>query len=264
MKTKKIALFCILTALAVLAGGFAWLYLSPGGVLRPNGPEEYMQSLLASSTSADWQERIGESWDKAVSEFEEAADIYGKTFSAAANGEFSFREYEPVFRRRKPVYILSAGETDLCLVALRYDDGWQIGDITVPAGLLEAERRTVSVTVPAGAEVYVNGILLEEHHRKEDFVPYEDMKPLEGRYTAVPHRQRWEVAGLYETPELAFGSRERNCLWKAGQGRTTAICLRMPGPIPSVFLRLRSPSCPSMEQCLARQTAWVYSRCRCR
>ena len=203
MKTKKIALFCILTALAVLAGGFAWLYLSPGGVLRPNGPEEYMQSLLASSTSADWQERIGESWDKAVSEFEEAADIYGKTFSAAANGEFSFREYEPVFRRRKPVYILSAGETDLCLVALRYDDGWQIGDITVPAGLLEAERRTVSVTVPAGAEVYVNGILLEEHHRKEDFVPYEDMKPLEGRYTAVPHRQRWEVAGLYETPELS-------------------------------------------------------------
>lgn len=204
MKNKRLVLLCLLSALAILAAGFALLFLSPAGVLQKNGPEEYMQALMESSTAADWEERIAPVWNRAVSEFEDREDIFRRSFEAAATGEFRFREYEPRFRRRNPVYILSAGERDLCLLHLSHGkEGWATERIEVPDDLLAAETRTVSITAPQGCEVRINGILLSDGYLAEDFIPYEDMQPLEGRYTTVPHRVRWEIPGLYDAPEVS-------------------------------------------------------------
>lgn len=203
MKKKNLVLLCLLSSFVILAAGFFLLFLSPAGVLQKNGPEEYMQSLLEGSSAADWEARVAPVWNKEVSEFEEAEDIFHRSFEAAAAGEFRFREYEPRFRRRAPIYILSAGERDLCLLYLLHGkDGWTLDRVEVPEDLLKTETRSVSVTAPPGSEVYINEIPLNETYLTEDFVLYEDMQPLEGRYTAVPHRQRWEVAGLYEAPEI--------------------------------------------------------------
>lgn len=202
MKKRTFILLCALTVLVVLGSGLLWLFLSPAGIFQKNGPEEYMQSLLESSTAADWEAQIAPSWDKPVSEFENRDELFSRSFAAAAQGDFSFREYEPRFRRSAPVYILSAGERDLCLIALRHEDGWQIDRITVPEDLLAPETHSVDIAAPAGSTVHVNGILLREEYRAGDFVAYEDMPALETRFADVPHRERWEVTGLYEVPEI--------------------------------------------------------------
>ena len=203
MNGKRTLLLCVLSALLILGSGLYMLVLSPAGLLQENGPEEYMQSLLDSSTAEDWEARIAPVWDKTVSEFEDPGEIFRRSFDAAARGEFSFREYEPVFHRREPVYILRSGETDLCLISLTHGkDGWAIGEIRVPEDLLAPETHTVSVLAPAGCEVFVNGVAAAAEYLRDDFVPYEDMQPLEGRFDAVPHRERWEILGLYEVPEI--------------------------------------------------------------
>lgn len=203
MTKRKLTLLCALSALLILLAGLYLLLLSPAGVFQKNGPEEYMQSLLDASSPDDWRERIAPVWNKAVSEFENADALFRLSFDAAAEGDFSFREYEPVFRRRSPVYILSAGETDLCLVSLSHSkEGWAVAEITVPDDLLAPETRTVTVLSPAGSEVSINGRVLAGEYIAEDFVPYEDMQPLESRFDAVPHRERWEIPGLYEAPEI--------------------------------------------------------------
>lgn len=203
MNRKRILLLCMLSALLILGSGLYLLVLSPAGLLQENGPEEYMQSLLDSSSSGDWEARIAPVWQKEVSEFEDADEIFRLCFGTAARGDFSFREYESVFRRRSPVYILRSGETDLCLVSLTHGKGgWTIGEITVPGDLLAPETRTVSVLAPAGSEVFVNGTAAAAEYLIDDFAAYEDMQPLEGRFDAVPHRELWGIPGLYEVPEV--------------------------------------------------------------
>lgn len=204
MNRKRTLLLCVLSALLILGGGLYLMVLSPWGLLQENGPEEYMQSLLESSSFEDWEARIAPVWDKEVSMFEDPEALFRLSFGTAARGDFNFREYEPVFRRRKPVYILRSGETDLCLVSLTHGrDGWTVGEITVPEDLLAPETRTVSVLAPAGSEVFVNGIAPAAEYLRDDYVLYEDMQPLEGRFDAVPHRERWEIPGLYEVPEIS-------------------------------------------------------------
>ena len=203
MNKKKTFLLCALSALLILGAGLYFLLLSPAGVFQKNGPEEYMQQLLDSSSAADWEARIAPVWNKEVSEFEDAAEIYRMTFGTAARGDFSFREYDPLFKRRSPVYILASGDADLCLLSLTHGkEGWALGEISVPEDLLAPETRTVSVLAPEGSEVFVNDILLDAKYRSDDFVLYEDMQPLEGRFDAVPHRERWDIPGLYELPEI--------------------------------------------------------------
>ncbi|MBE6969163.1 MAG: hypothetical protein E7442_03440 [Ruminococcaceae bacterium] len=202
MNKRTLTLLCALSALLILGTGLYLLVLSPAGLLQENGPEEYMQSLLDSSAPEDWEARIAPAWDKPVNELEDPAEIFSLTFGTAARGTFSFREYEPVFRRRSPVYILRSGETDLCLVRLSHGrEGWAIAGITVPEDLLAPETRSVSVLAPAGSEVFVNDRLLNTEYITEDFVAYADMQPLEGRFDTVPHMERWEFA-LYEVPEI--------------------------------------------------------------
>jgi len=204
MSKKTLFLLCVLTAMLILGSGLYMLVLSPAGLLQENGPEEYMQSLLDSSSFEDWAAHIAPVWNKEVSEFEDADELFRLCFGTAARGDFSFREYEPVFRRRSPVYILRSGETDLCLVSLTHGrDGWAIGKITVPADLLAPETRTVTVLAPAGSEVFVNGTAVAAGYLSNDFVAYEDMQPLESRFDAVPHRELWAIPGLYEVPEIS-------------------------------------------------------------
>ena len=83
MKKRTLALLCGLTALLILGGGALWLFRNPAGVLQPHGPEEAMQSLLDTSSAADWRGRIAPVWDKPVTEFEDQENVYTRSFEAA-------------------------------------------------------------------------------------------------------------------------------------------------------------------------------------
>lgn len=225
MKGRKLILLSALSALLILGAGLGWLFLNPAGMLQENGPEEYMQALLDSSDAEDWAARIAPVWGKAVSQFESEEEIFRLSFDTAVQGEFRFREYESRFRRTAPVYILSAGERDLCLVNLAHSrDGWAVAEIEVPEDLLATETRSVSVLAPAGSHVQINGILLDETYKTADFVAYDDMQPLESRFENSPHLERWEVDGLYQNPEItaALDGTELSLQSRSGESWTFA------------------------------------------
>ena len=209
---KKIWLWivCVFLFLAAAAGGAAWLYFSPHGALNPGSPEKTMQAYMDASDGAVWKERFCALYVPAVTEFEDAAEVASRLYDAAAgDGPFTFRAEPGASTRDAPVYIVSAGETDLLTVSLAWTGGtwpggaWSVAALGLPAGALTAETRTVTVTVPSDASVTLNGIAAAETYITDADVPYGDMTELEKRFDSVPHRVCYTIPGLYGSVTVA-------------------------------------------------------------
>ena len=200
MKRIVLLLVCLLVFLALVGGGAAWMYFSPNGPLAPTSSADAVQALLESRSSADWREDFDRLTSIETTEFENSADIVDDLFTAAASGNsFSFREDSESSTRTAPVYILSAGDTDVLRLVCSYDSAsrtWNVESAALPE--LSAEARTLTVTVPEGTAVSVNGIALSKEYITDSNVPYDNITELESRFDFCPHRVTYSVPGIYE------------------------------------------------------------------
>ena len=204
MKRSTLFLICLLLFVLLVGGGTAWMYFTPGGLLSPNQPDEAVQALLESRDSSAWREEFVRLCTPTVSEFEDAATVADDLFTAATSGQgFSFRRDSESDSRSEPVYILSAGETDILRLKLHYDRSAGAWEITseVP-DTLRAETRDLTVTVPEGTAVSVNGVPLGEEYISDDAVPYDNISDLESQFSDCPHRVTYTVPGIYESVEV--------------------------------------------------------------
>lgn len=74
-----------------------------------------------------------------------------------------------------------------------------------------AEARTLTVTVPEGSAVSVNGIALGEEYITDSHVPYTGISELETQFDTCPYRVTYTVPGIYETAQVDV-SREAGVL----------------------------------------------------
>ena len=201
---KKIGLFflCFLLFAAVVGGGFAYMYLTPRGILRPDGPDRVMQSLMDDMDRESWRNEYVRLSAPPVSEFEDAGQVAGDIYDAAVTGEvFSFR---PVSGSESSVgqdYIVCCGDADLLLARAAYDQGhWSVRFEGLDT--LHAEPRSLTVTVPEGTSLALNGKAVDESYIVDDGVLYPDMSALEMRFDSWPHLVRYRIDGIYEKVDL--------------------------------------------------------------
>ena len=200
---KKLGLILLCLALFAMAvGGYgAYLYMTPRGVLRPDGPDRVMQSLMDEKDRAAWRDEYVRLCPPAVTEFEDAAKVAGDLFDAGADGAFSFRPVPGSETDRQQDYIVSAGTTDLFLARLTYDGQRWNADLQ-GMDALHGSVRTLTVTAPEGTRLLLNGREVGPEYITDGNVLYPDMSALEMRFDSFPHLVRYTVEGIYEAAEL--------------------------------------------------------------
>ena len=213
MKRSTLLLICLLVFVALVGGAAAWMYFSPGGALAPVTAEDAVQELLDTTDTSEWRAKYVSLCAPETSVFENAETVAGDLFDAAVQGKkFSFQRDSENTSRNAPVYILSAGENDLLRLNAAYDKAsraWKVEP--APLDALHAEARTLTVTVPEGSAVSVNGIALGEEYITDSHVPYTGISELETQFDTCPYRVTYTVPGLYEAAQVDV-SREAGVL----------------------------------------------------
>ena len=213
MKRSTLLLICLLVFLALVGGAAAWMYFSPAGALAPVSAEDAVQELLDTTDTAAWRSTYISLCAPETSAFESAETVAGDLFDTAVQGQrFSFRLDSGNASRGAPVYILSAGENDLLRLNARYDKAgraWKVEP--APLNALHAEVRTLTVTVPEGTAVSVNGIALGEEYITDSRVPYTGISELETQFDVCPYRVTYTVPGIYAAVQVDV-SREEGVL----------------------------------------------------
>lgn len=202
MKKPLLFFLCLVLFIAVVGGAGAYLYLTPRGVLRPDGPDEVMQSVMDGMDPEKWRAEYVRLCPVRVSEFEDAEAVTGDVFDAAVGVKrFFFRPVPGSESEQTQDYLISAGDADLFLAKLTYD-GRRWNAALEGLGSLQAQTRTLTVTVPEGTSVTLNGRAVGPEYMIDDNVLYEDMSALEMRFSRWPHLVRYAVDGIYEDAEL--------------------------------------------------------------
>lgn len=201
MKKFVLILLC-LSVFAMAVGGYgAYLYMTPRGVLRPDGPDQVMQSLLDERDRSAWRDEYVRLCPPAVTPFEDAAKVAADLFDAGAEGAFTFRPVPGTDTERQQDYIVSAGNTDLFLAHLTYDGQRWNADLQ-GMDALRGSVRTLTVTAPEGTRLTLNGRAVGPEYITDDDVLYPDMTALEMRFDSWPHLVRYTIEGIYEDAEL--------------------------------------------------------------
>ena len=186
MKRSTLLLICLLVFVALVGGAAAWMYFSPGGALAPVTAEDAVQELLDTTDTSEWRAKYVSLCAPETSVFENAETVAGDLFDAAVQGQkFSFR------------WDSEASRT------------WKVEP--APLKALHAEARTLTITVPEGSAVSVNGIALGEEYITDSHVPYTGISELETQFDTCPYRVTYTVPGIYETAQVDV-SREAGVL----------------------------------------------------
>ncbi len=202
MKKTVLVILCAALFLAGAGGGAAYMLLTPRGALRSDGPDEVMQSTLDSMDRAALREEYVRLCPAETTEFEDAAAVAGHIFDAAVPGDrFTFRSVEGNESDTAEDYIISAGDTDILGAHLSYAGGRWNAEF-MPLGSVSAAARTLSVTVPEGTALLLNGRPVDEKYIAERDLPYPDMSELELRFDSYPRLVRFNIPGIYEDVTL--------------------------------------------------------------
>lgn len=213
MKRSTLLLLCLLVFVLLVGGAAAWMYFSPAGALAPVSAEDAVQEVLDTTDTAEWRAKYVSLCAPETSAFESAETVAGDLFDAAVQGQrLSFRPDSENTSRLAPVYILSAGENDLLTLTASYDKAsrtWKVDE--APLKVLQAEARTLAITVPEGSVVSVNGTALSEEYITDSRVPYTGISELETQFDTCPYRMTYTVPGIYEAVQVDV-SREAGVL----------------------------------------------------
>ena len=213
MKRSALLLICLLLFVLLVGGAAAWMYFSPTGALAPVSAEDAVQEVLDTTDTAEWRAKYVSLCAPETSVFENAETVAGDLFDAAVQGQtFSFRLDSENTSRRAPVYILSAGDANLLTLTASYNKAsrsWKVDE--APLDALHAEARTLTITVPEGSAVSVNGIALGEEYTTDRRVPYTGISELETQFDTCPYRVTYTVPGIYEAVQVDI-SREAGVL----------------------------------------------------
>jgi len=201
MKKAGLLLLCLVVFALSVGGAAAYLLLTPRGLLRSDSPEELMQGAVNTMDRSQWRAEYVRLNDLVTSPFEDADTVAGHMFDAAVPGEeFTFRPTGESTDREQS-YIVSGGGRDILLSHLTFSGRrWSMEFRGL--NLFRGETHSITVTVPEGTALTLNGRPVGGEYVVEERVEYGDMTELERRFENAPHLVRYRVEGLYENVEL--------------------------------------------------------------
>ena len=183
-----------------IAGGLAvfWQFLSSYEAAQP---ERTVENFLTSVDDAYWTEGILAASRIGETEFEQKELLQQELYlDKVLNNELTWRRLNAEYTDEKPVYVVRAAGTDFCRLTLgRGEDvgfgfsGWNVTEARLMEAFLDQPAMTLTITVPVGSTVTLNGVTVGEDYLLDRDAKYEDV---------------YEISGLYKAPEIVVIDRD--------------------------------------------------------
>ena len=205
-KKKKFGLALLIYALVLLvvigAGMFLlWKYVD---AYERSRPEHVVDAFMASVDETYW-ENLTESSTAMfpTTDFENSNDIARQCFEAVRGQLYTYRKRAADSTEDAPAYTIRVGGNDFAKLTLRRYGSAGFGFSTWVPDTVELlpefvpQARTVTITVPTGSQITLNGVAVPDRMITETSVCAE-LSELEKSFTTtVPTMSVYSVEGLY-------------------------------------------------------------------
>jgi len=202
---KGLAIYSACFIVVILIGlALFWQYMKSYELSRP---ENFMNEFVKTVDDNTIRTMMTENEKIEASEFEDINTIYDQLFfSNLKNEEYKYRKMPGQYTDTLPVYIIYTDSADLCKVVLTSKGDntakfgfnlWQADTFTVLDSVLNPEQKTLSITVPKLADVYVNDIEVSDSYVTDSSVAYSGYEDVIQPFDERPTGKRYEIPGIY-------------------------------------------------------------------
>lgn len=202
---KGLAIYSACFIVVILIGlALFWQYMKSYELSRP---ENFMNEFVKTVDDNTIRAMMTENEKIEASEFEDINTIYDQLFfSNLKNEEYKYRKMPGQYTDTSPVYIIYTDSADLCKVVLTSKGDntakfgfnlWQADTFSVLDSVLNPEQKTLSITVPKLADVYVNDIEVSDSYVTDSSVAYSGYEDVIQPFDERPTGKRYEIPGIY-------------------------------------------------------------------
>ena len=202
---KGLAIYSACFIVVILIGlALFWQYMKSYELSRP---ENFMNEFVKTVDDNTIRTMMTENEKIEASEFEDINTIYDQLFfSNLKNEEYKYRKMPGQYTDTSPVYIIYTDSADLCKVVLTSKGDntakfgfnlWQADTFTVLDSVLNPEQKTLSITVPKLADVYVNDIEVSDSYVTDSSVAYSGYEDVLQPFDERPTGKKYEIPGIY-------------------------------------------------------------------
>lgn len=208
-KLGKFAKFIIIYSCAAIAvmiavWGLLYAFLSDYEESRP----AVAMNKIMSDFNADNVDKVLDSANTITNEFE-TIDLITKFLQSQLEGkEISYKKSNSEYSESTPIYIVYANDSPLAKIELTKAgknffkfDKWQLGSISTYDVSSKAFSKSVTVTVPSGSTVSLNGVAVDNKYIKNDNITFDPCKNV-GEFVTTPTLTEYEVTGLLFEPDI--------------------------------------------------------------
>lgn len=204
--------FLIMIGVVLIGSGIWWEYVE---AYENSQPERSAEQIVAGFDSYLCELIKQTCKENSLSKYESFDSVYNEMLKPSFYDEFSFKKYSKEFTTQNPVYIVYCGEKAVAKLTLEKGrveafglQRWNIKSTELLADVSELEPMSVTVKIPEGAVLYINGTKAEgeEPVGKEK---YEDVSEYEKDSADIPQLLVYKFDGFYRNPDIkAFDKNE--------------------------------------------------------
>lgn len=202
---KGLAIYSACFIVVILIGlALFWQYMKSYELSRP---ENFMNEFVKTVDDNTIRTMMTENEKIEASEFEDINTIYEQLyFSNLNNEQYKYRKMPGQYTDTSPVYIIYTDSADLCKVVLTSKGDntakfgfnlWQADTFSVLDSVLNPKQKTLSITVPKLADVYVNDIEVSDSYVTDSSVAYSGYEDVLQPFDERPTGKRYEIPGIY-------------------------------------------------------------------
>lgn len=202
---KGLAIYSACFIVVILIGlALFWQYMKSYELSRP---ENFMNEFVKTVDDNTIRTMMTENEKIEASEFEDINTIYDQLFfSNLKNEEYKYRKMPGQYTDTSPVYIIYTDSADLCKVVLTSKGDntakfgfnlWQADTFSVLDSVLNPKQKTLNITVPKLADVYVNDIEVSDSYVTDSSVAYSGYEDVLQPFDERPTGKRYEIPGIY-------------------------------------------------------------------
>lgn len=171
-------------------------------------PSNKMDQILSLFTQ-DQIDKLLHSTQLSSSEFEDADKVSGFLKEQLAGKTASYKKVNGEYSDFTPVYMVYADQTPIAKVILK-DAGknffrftkWKLDTVSVGSIHKNSVTNSVTLTVPSGSTVTLNGIPVSDSYIKEDKILFDPCRNV-AEFVATPTKTRYEITGLLTKPDIS-------------------------------------------------------------
>ncbi len=214
----------VLAFLCIIVWGILYNFI---GDYEKGRPSSTMDTLAARFSADNIENLLNES-GVVVNEFESNEMVAEYLKDKLNNEKVSYKKKAREYSEETPVYIVFAGETPIAKVSLDKDgqgfwgfNKWKLGQISFDDFADKTTNNAITVSVPKGSTVTINGVEVKDDYIKEDDIEFEPCKHVSD-YVNQPLRTTYEISGLIIQPDIKVHFNENDLTVEVSKNTYTA------------------------------------------